>query len=80
MHHQAKFTLVDVFTSRPFGGNQRFRFDQSTCGRGAERSRRVEVVRKDSGALGIRIGGRCAIVGEGAVFLERGATSAQARV
>jgi hypothetical protein len=31
----------------------------------------VEVVRKDSGALGIRIGGRCAIMGEGAVFLER---------
>jgi trans-2,3-dihydro-3-hydroxyanthranilate isomerase len=39
----------------------------------------VEVVRKDRGALGIRIGGRCAIVGEGAVFLERAATSAQAR-
>lgn len=36
---------------------------------------RVEVVRKDSGAFGIRIGGRCAIVGEGAIFLERPATS-----
>jgi trans-2,3-dihydro-3-hydroxyanthranilate isomerase len=30
---------------------------------------RVEVARKDSGAFGIRIGGRCAIVGEGAMFL-----------
>jgi len=30
---------------------------------------RVEVVRKDSGAFAIRIGGRCAIVGEGAMFL-----------
>jgi predicted PhzF superfamily epimerase YddE/YHI9 len=39
----------------------------------------VDVVRKDSGALGTRIGGRCAIMGEGAVFLERAATSAQAR-
>jgi predicted PhzF superfamily epimerase YddE/YHI9 len=39
----------------------------------------VEVVRRDSGAPGIRIGGRCAIMGEGAVFLERAATSAQAR-
>lgn len=29
----------------------------------------VEVVRKDSDAFGIRIGGRCAIVGEGAMFL-----------
>ena len=38
----------------------------------------VEVVRKDSGALGIRIGGRCAIMGEGAMSLERAATSAQA--
>ena len=39
----------------------------------------VEVVRKDSGALGIRMGERCAIMGEGAVFLERAATSAQPR-
>jgi trans-2,3-dihydro-3-hydroxyanthranilate isomerase len=31
----------------------------------------VEVARKDNGALGIRIGGKCAIVGEGAMFLER---------
>jgi len=30
---------------------------------------RVEVARKDSGAYAIRIGGRCAIVGEGAMFL-----------
>ncbi len=30
---------------------------------------RVEVVRKTSGAFAIRIGGRCAIVGEGAMFL-----------
>jgi len=30
---------------------------------------RVEVVRKDRGAFAIRIGGRCAIVGEGAMFL-----------
>jgi trans-2,3-dihydro-3-hydroxyanthranilate isomerase len=30
---------------------------------------RVEVVRKASGALGIRIGGRCAIVGEAVMFL-----------
>jgi trans-2,3-dihydro-3-hydroxyanthranilate isomerase len=30
---------------------------------------RVEVARKDGGALAIRIGGRCAIVGEGAMFL-----------
>ncbi|HLX05439.1 MAG TPA: PhzF family phenazine biosynthesis protein [Candidatus Binatus sp.] len=30
---------------------------------------RVEVARKDSGALAIRIGGRCAIVGEGFMFL-----------
>ncbi len=30
---------------------------------------RVEVVCKDSGAFAIRIGGRCAIVGEGAMFL-----------
>src|SRR5579863_4261686 len=29
----------------------------------------VEVARKDNGAFGIRIGGRCAIVGEGAMFL-----------
>jgi trans-2,3-dihydro-3-hydroxyanthranilate isomerase len=36
----------------------------------------VEVARKDNGALGIRIGGRCAIVGEGAIFLERPPTSA----
>jgi hypothetical protein len=35
----------------------------------------VEVGRKDSGAFGIRIGGRCAIVGEGAMFLERPPTS-----
>lgn len=35
----------------------------------------VEVARKDDGALGIRIGGRCAIVGEGAIFLERPPTS-----
>jgi trans-2,3-dihydro-3-hydroxyanthranilate isomerase len=34
----------------------------------------VEVARKESGALGIRIGGRCAIVGEGAMFIERPAT------
>jgi len=39
----------------------------------------VEVARKDNGALGIRIGGRCAIVGEGAMFLERPATSAPRR-
>jgi len=37
----------------------------------------VEITRKES-ALGIRIGGRCAIVGEGAMFLERPATSPQA--
>jgi trans-2,3-dihydro-3-hydroxyanthranilate isomerase len=30
---------------------------------------RVEVARKDGGAFAIRIGGRCAIVGEGAMFL-----------
>ncbi len=30
---------------------------------------RVEVVRKEGGAFAIRIGGRCAIVGEGAMFL-----------
>jgi trans-2,3-dihydro-3-hydroxyanthranilate isomerase len=30
---------------------------------------RVEVARKDSGAFALRIGGRCAIVGEGAIFL-----------
>ena len=30
---------------------------------------RVEVARKDSGAFALRIGGRCAIVGEGAMFL-----------
>ncbi len=30
---------------------------------------RVEVVRKDGGAFAIRIGGRCAIVGEGAMLL-----------
>ena len=36
----------------------------------------VEVTRKNSGAFGIRIGGRCAIVGEGAIFLERSPTSA----
>jgi trans-2,3-dihydro-3-hydroxyanthranilate isomerase len=30
---------------------------------------RVEVTRKDSGKFGLRIGGRCAIVGEGAMFL-----------
>ena len=35
----------------------------------------VEVTRKESGAIGIRIGGRCVIVGEGAMFLERPATS-----
>ena len=29
----------------------------------------VEVTRKDSGAFAIRIGGRCAIVGEGSMFL-----------
>jgi trans-2,3-dihydro-3-hydroxyanthranilate isomerase len=38
----------------------------------------VEVTRKDGGAFAIRIGGRCAIVGEGAMFLERPATSPQA--
>jgi trans-2,3-dihydro-3-hydroxyanthranilate isomerase len=32
----------------------------------------VEVSRKESGAIGIRIGGRCVIVGEGAMFLDRG--------
>lgn len=32
----------------------------------------VEVTHKDGGAFGIRIGGRCAIVGEGAMFLDRG--------
>jgi trans-2,3-dihydro-3-hydroxyanthranilate isomerase len=36
----------------------------------------IEATRKENGALGIRIGGRCAIVGEGAMFLERPATSA----
>jgi trans-2,3-dihydro-3-hydroxyanthranilate isomerase len=40
---------------------------------GAEMGRpseiRVEVARKDSGAFAIRIGGRCAIVGEGSMFL-----------
>jgi trans-2,3-dihydro-3-hydroxyanthranilate isomerase len=30
---------------------------------------RVEVARKDSGAFALRIGGRCAIVGEGSMFL-----------
>jgi trans-2,3-dihydro-3-hydroxyanthranilate isomerase len=30
---------------------------------------RVEVARKDTGAFAIRIGGRCAIVGEGSMFL-----------
>jgi trans-2,3-dihydro-3-hydroxyanthranilate isomerase len=30
---------------------------------------RVEVVRKNSGAFAIRIGGRCAVVGEGSMFL-----------
>ena len=30
---------------------------------------RVEVARKDSGAFAIRVGGRCAIVGEGVMFL-----------
>ena len=30
---------------------------------------RVEVARNDSGAFAIRIGGRCAIVGEGSMFL-----------
>jgi trans-2,3-dihydro-3-hydroxyanthranilate isomerase len=35
----------------------------------------VEVTRKDNRAFGIRIGGRCAIVGEGAMFLERPPTS-----
>jgi predicted PhzF superfamily epimerase YddE/YHI9 len=30
---------------------------------------RVEVTRKESGAFAIRIGGRCVIVGEGAMFL-----------
>src|SRR6266849_4175509 len=39
----------------------------------------VEVTRKQSGAFGIRIGGRCVIVGEGAMFLERPATSAPRR-
>ncbi len=39
----------------------------------------VEVARKDDGAVGVRIGGRCAIVGEGAMFLERAATSSRAR-
>jgi trans-2,3-dihydro-3-hydroxyanthranilate isomerase len=39
----------------------------------------VEVTRKEAGALGIRIGGRCAIVGEGAMFLERPPTSAPRR-
>jgi trans-2,3-dihydro-3-hydroxyanthranilate isomerase len=39
----------------------------------------VDVSRKDTGALGIRIGGRCAIVGEGAMFLERPATYAAGR-
>jgi trans-2,3-dihydro-3-hydroxyanthranilate isomerase len=34
----------------------------------------VELARKDNSALGIRIGGRCAIVGEGAMFIERSAT------
>ncbi len=38
----------------------------------------VEVVRKDGGAFGIRIGGRCVIVGEGAIFLDSAATSARA--
>jgi trans-2,3-dihydro-3-hydroxyanthranilate isomerase len=38
----------------------------------------VEVVRKESGTFGIRIGGRCAIVGEGALFLDSAATSARA--
>jgi trans-2,3-dihydro-3-hydroxyanthranilate isomerase len=38
----------------------------------------VEVARKDNGGFGIRIGGRCAIVGEGAMFLECPATSPQA--
>jgi len=39
----------------------------------------VEVARKDDGAVGVRIGGRCTIVGEGAMFLERAATSSRAR-
>jgi trans-2,3-dihydro-3-hydroxyanthranilate isomerase len=34
----------------------------------------VEVTRKESGAFGIRIGGRCVIVGEGAMFLDSAAT------
>jgi trans-2,3-dihydro-3-hydroxyanthranilate isomerase len=38
----------------------------------------VEVTRKDSAAFGIRIGGRCVIVGEGAMFLDGAATSARA--
>jgi trans-2,3-dihydro-3-hydroxyanthranilate isomerase len=44
-----------------------------TINQGVEMGRpseiRVEVARKDSGAFAIRIGGRCAIVGEGAMFL-----------
>jgi predicted PhzF superfamily epimerase YddE/YHI9 len=38
----------------------------------------VEVARKDSGGFAIRIGGRCAIVGEGAMFLDRPSTSPRA--
>jgi trans-2,3-dihydro-3-hydroxyanthranilate isomerase len=38
----------------------------------------VGVSRKENGALAIRIGGRCAIVGEGAMFLERPSTSPRA--
>ena len=38
----------------------------------------VEVTRKENGAFAIRIGGRCAIVGEGAMFLERPPTSPRA--
>jgi trans-2,3-dihydro-3-hydroxyanthranilate isomerase len=38
----------------------------------------VEVTRKESGAFGIRIGGRCVIVGEGTIFLQATATSARA--
>jgi predicted PhzF superfamily epimerase YddE/YHI9 len=44
-----------------------------TINQGVEMGRpseiRVEVARKDSGAFAIRIGGRCAIVGEGEMFL-----------
>src|SRR5260370_26534949 len=36
----------------------------------------VEVARKERGAFGVRIGGPCAIVGAGAIYIERPATSA----